>query len=386
MFAKCRNDMIDNTSRYEEPQPCEISPGQLSSERTNQGCSWGFKSQFGFEIACYTVEQFLESISTDSHILKESNSSSVPIDVEESKSAMTMGMKMFCINGKIITYETQINSSYIKVSDISLKSRIDEQLKMHNPLRKKNLQLYGMDFMAGKYEPPPSVTLEQVILPEILKEDLYDNTIFSLECGESNGIILHGDPGVGKSLVCAALVNEAIKKGFNTCHVAGLPDFNAMDDLIDWFLSPCLVILEDVDSYGLSREGGINYAISKFLQFINGVSERTYPVVFVATTNHLEALDKAISNRPVRFNRKFEFKPPTNGEIDQLMELYFKTDLFNGMFHDKKFTGAHVRELKRTADILLKKRGKTDYKDVIDDAKTSVCSHFSINFKKVGFG
>lgn len=106
-------------------------------------------------------------------------------------------------------------------------------------------------------------------------------------------------------------------------------------------------------------------------------------------TNHLEALDEAIRNRPVRFNRKYRFQDPTNEQIDQLQELYFGAALIppqlKRICHDQGFTGAHISEVKRTTELLAHKR-RLLLPEVFADAVQVVQVHFSPKTKQVGFG
>jgi SpoVK/Ycf46/Vps4 family AAA+-type ATPase len=325
-------------------------------------------------------------------LIEQKASTSVNYELGESEEILTLGAIVFSLDGKLVSYSPDINSHTVSVrthADLStLKATLDAEIKHRNPLRRKNLALQTIHGeLSATIKPTPATTFADVIVPQDLKEDIYDNTIYHLKnLALPTGVIMHGAPGTGKSLICSAIIQEALKEGFNACYISSYVDFDVLEELIENFLTPCVVVFEDVDSFGFSREDyGINKELSKFLQFINGISERTDPIVFVATTNYLDKLDAAIANRPVRFNRKFEFKLPTDSEIDSLMEIYFKTDEFKGLCHKKKFTGAHIREIKRTADIqILKCGGK--YKDVINSAISAVSQNFSVTIKEsVGF-
>jgi len=125
-----------------------------------------------------------------------------------------------------------------------------------------------------------------------------------------------------------------------------------------------------------------------FLQFINGLTEGNDRIVFIATTNYLEHLDDAIKNRPMRFNRKFEFKYPNNDQINKLITLYFDkktSDKYSTTCYNKNFTGAHIKEIKRTATILSVK-DNTDIDSVFEKSVKLVYDNFSITLRnKPGF-
>lgn len=165
--------------------------------------------------------------------------------------------------------------------------------------------------------------------------------------------------------------------------------YSLLNEFIEEFISPCIVIFEDIDSFAESRQAVNNSQIADFLQFINGIGDRTDKIVFVATTNHLDKLDAAVANRPVRFNRKFEFKFPNAEDLKKLVELYFDADIAEKYYdlYSKKvgtFYGAHIKETQRTARLLARKR-KMEIKDVFEDAFKLVEANFSPTLKKIGF-
>ena len=62
-------------------------------------------------------------------------------------------------------------------------------------------------------------------------------------------------------------------------------------------LSPCLIILEDLDS--LINDGNRSF----FLNQLDGL-ENNDGLLVIGTTNHFEKLDPGLSSRPSRFDRK----------------------------------------------------------------------------------
>ncbi|MBI5598954.1 MAG: ATP-binding protein, partial [Deltaproteobacteria bacterium] len=219
-----------------------------------------------------------------------------------------------------------------------------------------------------------------------MKEDIYDNTIFHLKSIKgNNGIILHGDPGTGKSMICQAIINAALKEGYSTCFVTTRVNYAMLGEFLTTFFGRCIVIFEDIDSIGQDREHVLNSHLSDFLQFISGLYEREDGIVFIATTNYIEHLDRAITKRPVRFNRKFRIELPTDGEIGRLVALYFKdTRVEPGLCCGKKFTGAHIKEIHRTAEMLSLKRG-VPIAETYGDAVRFVERNFTTQTASPGF-
>lgn len=62
-------------------------------------------------------------------------------------------------------------------------------------------------------------------------------------------------------------------------------------------MSPCIVVLEDLDS--LINDGNRSF----FLNQLDGL-ERNDGLLIIGTTNHFDRLDPGLSSRPSRFDRK----------------------------------------------------------------------------------
>jgi ATP-dependent 26S proteasome regulatory subunit len=88
-------------------------------------------------------------------------------------------------------------------------------------------------------------------------------------------------------------------------------------------LSPCIVFIEDIDLIGLNREE-YHYqhgpALLSLLNVLDGVEEK-HEIVTVAITNNWEALDRALSQRPSRFDRVIKLSLPSLEERRELVSL-----------------------------------------------------------------
>lgn len=359
--------------------------------------TFSYDSYSSFEVANFTIQEYLKSISSDEIVIKNEITVEFEFDVDKSKPVLVKGAKVYNIKGQILVCVPSIDSSSTTISGnhdfTDLVDKIKDYVKWNNPLRRKNIQIIETNRgFKAIFKPIPHTTFESVILDKEMKADIYDQTIFQLkEIDGNNGIILYGQPGTGKSATCQAIVNEAIKVGFSTCFLADDVHYTTLNTFIEQFISPCVLFLEDVDSFAQNREEmGGKSEISSFLNFINGIGEKKEKIVFVATTNYLDRLDKAVSNRPMRFNRKFKFNLPTDDEVKQLLDLYFAgIELSEKQIKsccDKSYTGSHFKEILRTATLLSKKFNKAIL-EVFDDAVQSVGKNFSPTIKKaVGFG
>jgi len=170
-----------------------------------------------------------------------------------------------------------------------------------------------------------------VILEENIKKEIRANTISFLSRKKDwaqygipprRGVLLAGEPGTGKTIICKALMAEA---GVITCITTSAYALDADEYLTDLYelaedLSPCLVFIEDIDLIGQNREE-FGYqrgsALLSLLSVLDGIEEKK-EIVTVATTNCPETLDKALSERPSRFDRVIKLSRPS---IEQRIEL-----------------------------------------------------------------
>jgi hypothetical protein len=166
------------------------------------------------------------------------------------------------------------------------------------------------------------------------------------------GILLYGAPGAGKSGIIQLCTKHLIEKMNGI--VINLTNGDQIE-LYSKFIGslrtvepnrPLIVILEDIDS--IAGEG--TWSTSMLLNLLDGVKQIDN-VVYIATTNYPEKLEERITNRPSRFDRRYEIEAP-NAEV---REAYIKnklnaTDLKKIDIKDwvKKTEGmslAHMREL-----------------------------------------
>lgn len=201
------------------------------------------------------------------------------------------------------------------------------------------------------------------------------------------GIILQGVPGTGKTMIGKVLCQTTkcsflwVTPRFLTRSI----DVASVCELARE-LAPTILFLEDIDLYGGSRATTDNRGIlGELMNQLDGIVENDY-IVVVATTNNVEHVEKALRNRPGRFDRIIEIPKPETNERLRLLKLYTKdydtTKLnFNSIVkHTEGYTGAHIRELINVAVI--------DAVDSSSKGTTKVVlkhSYFQNNFSKVKY-
>jgi cell division protease FtsH len=180
----------------------------------------------------------------------------------------------------------------------------------------------------------PARNWEGVILDAGIKREICANTIGFLGNRErlagygippKRGVLLVGEPGTGKTLVCKALMAEAKDITCILAHAYALGEDEYITELYELAqdLSPSIVFIEDIDLITQNRvELGYSRgpALLSLLSALDGVEEQR-EIVTIATTNHLEIIDEAIGHRPSRFDRVIKLPLPSLEERKQLVEL-----------------------------------------------------------------
>lgn len=172
-------------------------------------------------------------------------------------------------------------------------------------------------------------TWDQLILPDVLvarlRRELFDYVAHSPALAKSGvdlkrGVLLHGPPGTGKSLVCNLLISQL--PGFTALLLTGedLTRPSAAFDLARK-LAPALILFEDVDLVATGRDGERSGVLGTLLNELDGVAANEQ-LLFVFTTNRADALEEALAQRPGRVDLVLEFPLPSAVLRHRLLRLY----------------------------------------------------------------
>ena len=354
--------------------------------------TWTTRNNYCGAILGYCIQEFMKKYATDHFLLETNGIQAIQNANFESCTVVSNGNFVYTLEEQLIFYSAVGNNHTFKSNnDLSaLVDRINEYIKTHNPIVGGHFHLeysntYGFQLLPKKTS---DISFDDLILDPEMKEDIIDNTVFHINNVKmNNGIILCGDPGTGKSLCCTAVVNEIRKHGLTSILCTTKPDFGLIEEISELFLDKSIIIFEDIDSYSESRDSGVQPQLAEFLQFLNGVATKEQHSIFIATTNHLDRLDKAIKDRPIRFNRIYEFEYPTPEYIDAILENLFKgteCESFYPLCHAKGFTGAHLADIHRSCELLSKKK-KVAFKEVFKESVSKTLKTFGLKPKKVGY-
>jgi len=204
-----------------------------------------------------------------------------------------------------------------------------------------------------------------------------------------DGLFLLGDFTVThNTTLISALFNHLLNKKV-TCIFVTSDSFRrfSVDDVfsfINKYLAPAILVFEDIDLVGYDRKFGISSVIGPLLSSLSGIEAPRKPIVVVGTTNRIGSLDKAMT-RPCRFDRKLHIDYPKEEELKELFEKFSGKPAPKKLLEQKKLTGAHVKEICNTAQLLaLQNKGR--FEDYVDQAIDTVVESFHVGAgDQIGF-
>lgn len=184
--------------------------------------------------------------------------------------------------------------------------------------------------------------------------------------GARHGVLFYGPPGTGKSLVvrhiCRAIPDLTVilltgrqqQLIRESCRMARL-------------LSPCLVVLEDVDLIATDRQQSRDTTLlHDLMDEMDGLSPKA-EVVFLLTTNRPEVLEKALTARPGRIDQAVLFPLPDAETRERLLRHFGRhvglgdADVSQIVRQTDGASPAFLQELVRRATLLaLEARSRND--------------------------
>jgi cell division protease FtsH len=214
----------------------------------------------------------------------------------------------------------------------------------------------------------PPVGRADVVLPDGLLERIERHTAGFAEHAEElraagrslkRGLLLHGPPGVGKTLTVMYLVGRMPGRTVLLTTGLGMGLLQPVAQLART-LAPAMVVLEDVDLIAMDRvqmPGRAGPLLFELLNEMDGLRDDC-DVIFVLTTNRPELLESALAARPGRIDLVVELPFPDAEGRRRLIELYARgldlhtVDLARLVEQTEGASPAYIKELLRKAAVL----------------------------------
>lgn len=150
------------------------------------------------------------------------------------------------------------------------------------------------------------------------------------------GVLLYGPPGTGKTMLAKAVASEG-----------GVPFYSASgSEFVEMFAglgarrvrqlfadakknAPSIIFIDELDSIGGHRSGGggdggtreADQTLMQLLKEMDGFDVSDDPVIVMAATNRVDALDPALT-RPGRFDRHIAIDPPDRRGRKEILEVH----------------------------------------------------------------
>lgn len=271
----------------------------------------------------------------------------------------------------------------------------------------QKIKITSDDFRDALKEVRPSALREvQVQIPNVawndvggldeLKEELREAVEWPIKHKEAfeyvdveapKGILLHGLPGTGKTMIAKALATmtdsnfisikgpELLSKWVGESEKGVREIFRKARQA-----APCIIFLDEVDALVPRRGSGdsgshvTENVVSQILTEIDGLEE-LHNVLIIGATNRLDIVDEALL-RPGRFDRIIEVPNPDSKGREQIFRIHSKkkplandvsitriVELTNG------FSGAEMAAITNRAAILALKRHVNTKSENIKDIK-----------------
>ncbi|RVX38907.1 ATPase family protein associated with various cellular activities (AAA) [Nonomuraea polychroma] len=245
----------------------------------------------------------------------------------------------------------------------AVRGEIDRLMREHDPFRGQVLSFGFSEHRDNElltFLPRPELGAEEVILPEGRLEAIEDHIVGIAElagrltaAGQHlrRGLLLYGPPGTGKTHTTRYLIGRLRD---HTAVLMTGPAMRKIDYAVAMArkLAPSIVVVEDVD---LIAEDRSQYETSpllfSLLDAMDGISGDV-DVTFVLTTNRVEALEKALVQRPGRVDLAVEIPPPDAAARERLILLYARNqpivaDVAKVVAATEGVTASFIKELLR---------------------------------------
>ena len=261
-------------------------------------------------------------------------------------------------------------------------SRWEDYVREHNYLR-------GQAFFAdGRIiEREKAYTWDDILLPERTIRTVRTHVegflrhrlrLKALGVKPRRGLILAGPPGTGKTLLGKVLA-DTLDVSFmwvSPRHVENADSFDAILSVAR-FVAPAVVFLEDLDLFAEERDSNRWIGLGELMNQLDGAVDNE-DIVTIATTNRLEVIERALRNRPGRFDRVVKFE--AMGEECRHMMLtrvlscadIRPEDMDHLVSSTDEYTPAQIQEVANTILILAAQEDNIG-EDACCDGQTGHC-------------
>lgn len=171
-----------------------------------------------------------------------------------------------------------------------------------------------------------SIKVEVIRICDVVKNKAkYEKLGVSLP----NGLLLYGEPGVGKTLFASCFIKESERKSF-ICR-KNLPSGEFVKYIKDTFIeaknnTPSIILLDDFDKF--ANEDKDHKNAEEYVTIQSCIDDvQNCDVFIIATANDLKLIPESLL-RAGRFDTSIEIKNPKGEDAEKIIKHYIETKKF----------------------------------------------------------
>jgi hypothetical protein len=215
------------------------------------------------------------------------------------------------------------------------RGEIEQLMREHDVFRGQVLS-YGISEHHGNqlltFLPRPSLRSSDVVLPEGVLTLIERHVVRSASQSAAlrtygqhlkRGLLLYGSPGTGKTHTVRYLLSHLVGSTVFVLSGEAMFKYLRATTALARRLAPSVIVVEDVDLIAQDRSytPGGNPFLYELLNEMDGIGSEA-DVTFVLTTNRVEVMEEALTQRPGRVDLAVEVPKPDAECRERLLRLY----------------------------------------------------------------